>query len=59
MFDGSVVSLEENLELSKDLLKECAELNIILEVEAGCVGGEEDEERTTLGSSSRKTLHHS
>ena len=42
MFDGSVVSLEENLEISKTLLKECAELNIILEVEAGCVGGEED-----------------
>lgn len=42
MFDGSVVDLKENLEISKALLKECAELNIILEVEAGCVGGEED-----------------
>ncbi|WP_269536963.1 class II fructose-bisphosphate aldolase [Cerasicoccus fimbriatus] len=42
MFDGSVVSLAENLEISKKLLKECAELDIILEVEAGCVGGEED-----------------
>jgi fructose-bisphosphate aldolase class II len=42
MFDGSVVPLEENLETSKQLLKECAELDIILEVEAGCVGGEED-----------------
>jgi len=42
MFDGSVVSLDENLKLSKELLKECAELDIILEVEAGCVGGEED-----------------
>lgn len=42
MFDGSVVSLGENLALSKELLKECAELDIILEVEAGCVGGEED-----------------
>lgn len=42
MFDGSVVSLEENLAISKELLKECAELDIILEVEAGCVGGEED-----------------
>ena len=35
MFDGSVVPLDENLELLK-------ELDIILEVEAGCVGGEED-----------------
>lgn len=42
MFDGSVVELKENLELSKKFLKECAELDIILEVEAGCVGGEED-----------------
>lgn len=42
MFDGSVVDLKENLDISKDLLAECAELGIILEVEAGCVGGEED-----------------
>lgn len=42
MFDGSVVALDENLKISKELLKECAELDIILEVEAGCVGGEED-----------------
>jgi len=42
MFDGSVVDLKENLEISKKLLQECAELDIILEVEAGCVGGEED-----------------
>lgn len=42
MFDGSVVDLQENLSISKELLKECAELDIILEVEAGCVGGEED-----------------
>jgi fructose-bisphosphate aldolase class II len=42
MFDGSVVDLKENLDISKALLKECAELDIILEVEAGCVGGEED-----------------
>ncbi len=42
MFDGSVVDLKENLAISKELLKECRELDIILEVEAGCVGGEED-----------------
>lgn len=42
MFDGSVVDLDENLEISKKLLAECVELGIILEVEAGCVGGEED-----------------
>jgi len=42
MFDGSVVDLDQNMEISAALLKECAELDIILEVEAGCVGGEED-----------------
>ncbi len=42
MFDGSVVDLDQNMEISVGLLKECAELDIILEVEAGCVGGEED-----------------
>ncbi len=33
MFDGSVVDLKENLRISIELLKECAELGIILEVE--------------------------
>ncbi len=42
MFDGSVIDLDSNMKISAELLKECAELNIILEVEAGCVGGEED-----------------
>jgi fructose-bisphosphate aldolase class II len=42
MLDASELPLEANLTLSKALLKECAELDIILEVEAGVVGGEED-----------------
>ncbi len=42
MYDGSELPLEENMEMSKKLLKECAELDIILEIEAGVVGGEED-----------------
>jgi fructose-bisphosphate aldolase class II len=42
MFDGSELPLKENLAIAKDLLKLCAENEIILEVEAGCVGGEED-----------------
>jgi fructose-bisphosphate aldolase class II len=42
MLDASELPLAENLDLSKKLLKECAELDIILEVEAGVVGGEED-----------------
>jgi fructose-bisphosphate aldolase, class II len=42
MFDGSELPLDENIRLSEELLKECAALEIILEVEAGVVGGEED-----------------
>jgi fructose-bisphosphate aldolase class II len=42
MFDGSALPLKENMDIAVDLLKECAELGIILEVEAGVVGGEED-----------------
>jgi len=42
MLDASELPLEENLTLSKELLELCAENEIILEVEAGVVGGEED-----------------
>jgi fructose-bisphosphate aldolase class II len=42
MLDASELPLEENMKLSAELIKECAELDIILEVEAGVVGGEED-----------------
>lgn len=42
MLDASELPLKENLELSVELLKLCAANEIILEVEAGVVGGEED-----------------
>ena len=42
MFDGSTLSLQENMQIALPLLKECYELGMILEVEAGVVGGEED-----------------
>lgn len=42
MFDGSELPLEENMKISQELLKLCAENEIVLEVEAGVVGGEED-----------------
>jgi fructose-bisphosphate aldolase, class II len=42
MWDGSAVPLEENLEIATELLDECAKANIILEIEIGVVGGEED-----------------
>ncbi|MEO5854277.1 MAG: class II fructose-bisphosphate aldolase [Nocardioides sp.] len=42
MWDGSAVPLEENLEIARDLLARCAAAHIVLEVEIGVVGGEED-----------------
>ncbi|MBF0237695.1 MAG: class II fructose-bisphosphate aldolase [SAR324 cluster bacterium] len=42
MFDGAELPLAENMKVAKDLLVACAKNEIILEVEAGVVGGEED-----------------
>jgi len=42
MYDGSAVPLKENMENAVKLMKLCADNEIILEVEAGVVGGEED-----------------
>ena len=42
MWDGSAVPLEENLKIAKELLELCVAARIVLEVEIGVVGGEED-----------------
>ncbi|MEV0282864.1 class II fructose-bisphosphate aldolase [Kribbella sp. NPDC050820] len=42
MWDGSAVPLQENLEIAKDLLAKTAAAKIVLEIEVGVVGGEED-----------------
>ena len=42
MWDGSAVPIDENLEIAKELLKKAAAAKIILEIEIGVVGGEED-----------------
>ena len=42
MMDGSAVPLKENMDLSVKLLERLAKIGIILEVEAGVVGGEEE-----------------
>jgi len=42
MWDGSAVPLGRNLEIAKELLASCSKANIILEIEVGVVGGEED-----------------
>jgi fructose-bisphosphate aldolase class II len=42
MWDGSAVELKENLDIAAELLDLAAKAKIILEVEIGVVGGEED-----------------
>jgi fructose-bisphosphate aldolase class II len=42
MWDGSAVPLAENLQIASELLEACAAAHIIMEMEIGVVGGEED-----------------
>lgn len=42
MWDGSAVPIDENLDVARQLLKEASAAKIILEIEIGVVGGEED-----------------
>src|SRR5215469_16989204 len=42
MWDGSAVPLGENLEIAAGLLDKCAKAHVIMEMEIGVVGGEED-----------------
>jgi fructose-bisphosphate aldolase, class II len=42
MWDGSAVPLSENLDIATDLLEQCAAARIVMELEIGVVGGEED-----------------
>ncbi len=42
MFDGSPIPMNENIAKSVELCRQCTELGIILEIETGVVGGEED-----------------
>jgi fructose-bisphosphate aldolase class II len=42
MWDGSAVELEENLQIAAELLESAAKASVVLEIEIGVVGGEED-----------------
>ena len=42
MWDGSAVPLPENLQIAEQLLADCAAAQVVLEIEVGVVGGEED-----------------
>jgi fructose-bisphosphate aldolase class II len=43
MFDGSNLALAENLDISEKLLERFAKNDLVLEIETGAVGGEEDD----------------
>jgi len=42
MWDGSAVPLAENLQIADELLDQCAAARVVMELEIGVVGGEED-----------------
>jgi fructose-bisphosphate aldolase class II len=42
MWDGSALPLAENLSVARDLLPRCRDAHVVLELEIGAVGGEED-----------------
>ncbi|MDQ3406118.1 MAG: class II fructose-bisphosphate aldolase [Actinomycetota bacterium] len=42
MWDGSAVPIDENLQIATELLAKAAAARIVLEIEVGVVGGEED-----------------
>src|SRR6266851_3955899 len=42
MWDGSAVLLDENLQIASRLLDDCASAHVVMELEIGVVGGEED-----------------
>jgi fructose-bisphosphate aldolase class II len=42
MWDGSAIDLDENLSIAEELIQKASSAKIVLEVEIGVVGGEED-----------------
>ena len=42
MWDGSAIPLDENLDIAEEMLDKCHQADIIMELEIGVVGGEED-----------------
>jgi fructose-bisphosphate aldolase, class II len=50
MFDGSALTLEENLDIAVKLLDRFAKNQLILEIEVGVVGGEEDGVRASAAA---------
>src|SRR3712207_7646422 len=42
MWDGSAIDLDENLTIAEELIGQCVAAKVVLELEIGVVGGEED-----------------
>ena len=55
MWDGSAVPLRENLQIAAELLEQCASARIVMEMEIGVVGGEEDGDSRR---DQREVVHH-
>ena len=52
MFDGSALPLKDNLDIAVKLLERFQKSELILEIEAGVVGGEEDGVKAEAGAPS-------
>jgi fructose-bisphosphate aldolase, class II len=50
MFDGSTLPLKENLDIAASLLERFAKNDLVLEIEVGVVGGEEDDVKGEKGA---------
>jgi fructose-bisphosphate aldolase class II len=50
MFDGSTLPLKENLDIAASLLERFAKNDLVLEIEVGAVGGEEDDVKGEKGA---------
>jgi fructose-bisphosphate aldolase, class II len=50
MFDGSNLPLKENLDIAASLLERFAKNDLVLEIETGAVGGEEDDVKGDKGA---------
>jgi fructose-bisphosphate aldolase class II len=57
MWDGSAVPLDENLELAKELLALSQAAKVVLEIEVGVVGGEEDGVDGGMGEHQARSRH--
>lgn len=56
MWDGSAIDLDENLKIAAELIERTSKAKLVLEVEIGAVGGEEDGVEGTIDDSLYTTV---